>query len=154
MVPAGLPDLADLRTGQIDHLPGDLAARRGDGGEHEADLGEPVARGVPGDVNRRRARDARPAVPQLAAGRPERRGGAGRTEQLDDGGPSAGGRSRSRCRASSASQTASLPPKVIGTACCPCVRPGMTVARCSSAARRARRRGQAERLDPVEPRGG
>ena len=42
-------------------------------------------------------------------------------------------RRRSRWRVSSASQTASLPPNVIGTAGWACVRPGITVARCSSA---------------------
>ena len=47
--------------------------------------------------------------------------------------PSSARDSRCRARSSSKAQTASLSPKVVGSACTPCVRPIVSVFRCSSA---------------------
>ena len=49
--------------------------------------------------------------------------------------PSSAAESRPRSRSSSNAQPASLAPKVMGSAWTPCVRPAMTVSRCSSARR-------------------
>src|SRR5206468_1797984 len=50
MMPSRLPELSDLRTGELDHLPSHFAAGPGHRGQDKADLGECVARRVPRDV--------------------------------------------------------------------------------------------------------
>ena len=73
-----LAHLTDLGAGELDHLPAELAARRRRRGEDEPDLGDGVARGVPGNVDdsepqpRRDARGERPGS-AVRAPRPCRR---------------------------------------------------------------------------------
>ena len=59
--------------------------------------------------------------------------GADRAGELADAHPLERARDASRPRSSSNAQPASFRPKVVGSACTPCVRPICSVARCSSA---------------------
>ena len=141
-----LLDLADLGLLQTADLERELLERgRGDR-ERRQQLGVAVAldhlrrdrRGLAGRAARRpaprsRDRDARRCRPRRKSCRPTTTSRARST--------------RSRLRCSSAYQSASFRPNVIGSACTPCVRPIIGVRRCSSARSRTASISAADVLD-------
>ena len=100
--------------------------------ERRDDLGVPVAledlrrASAPARARAARRRSARPPARLRRTGRRRRRA-------CRRACPRAPARRRARSRSSANAQPASLSPNVVGSACTPCVRPILSVSRCSSA---------------------
>ena len=124
--------LAHLGAGEVADLGREPVERRGDERERGEELGVPVARD---DLRRDRLRLETEALAgdplELRIGRPST--SRPRPRAFRSARRRARARRRSRPRSSSNAQPASLSPKVVGSACTPCVRPMQTVSRCSSA---------------------
>ena len=124
--------LGDLGAREVADLERERVERRGDDRERGEQLGVAVALE---DLRRGR----RGLEPEPLAGDPLQLGIGGRVRadgagELADAHPVERARDAARGpRSSSNAQPASFSPKVVGSACTPCVRPICSVARCSSA---------------------
>ena len=132
--------LRHLGSLELDDLVRDLRQGAADQRVGADGLGDPVPGGMPGDLRDGQAEilaDERLELETLLA---DRREGADPAGELtpEDPRPELG--SRMRCRSTSAAHTATLKPKVMGSACCPWVRPAWTVSRWLRARAPRRRR--------------
>ena len=130
-----LGDLGDLRGLKPNDLGRDALGSRADLGEGVREVAQHDrgwrASGRPRRArpSRRRTPPARVRRPRRASRRSRRRRKAARTRAASAGAR----RAASRARPSSSAQVAAFSPKVIGTACWPCVLPAMGVSACSIA---------------------